>query len=149
MTESLKIKHRKMNRILLTITLLSSIPFVSAQEKLTQDEALGYAEAVKPYLKQVTGLPTDVDVRKPVAIKDDVYGGMALPQKDLKSEAIAQVTDTPLPIGQLWLHKLTPMRDDTGIPADKLCLITVSHDGDETTVPACALAVQRNSSGAL
>jgi hypothetical protein len=90
MTESLKIKHCKMNRILLTITLLSSIHFVSAQEKLTQDEALGYAEAVKPYLKQVTGLPTDVDVRKPVAIKDDEYGGMALPQKDLKSEAIAQ-----------------------------------------------------------
>jgi hypothetical protein len=138
-----------MNRILVTLALLSSIHYVSAQEKLAREEALGYAEAVKPYLKQVTGIPTDVDVQKPVALKDEDYGGMALPQKGLKPEAIAQVNDNPLPIGQLWLLKLTPMLDESRIPVDKLCLIKVSHDGDETTVPACALAVRRNSSGAL
>jgi hypothetical protein len=138
-----------MNRILLTVTLLSGIHYASAQDRIAREEALGYADAVKPYIKQVTGIPTDVDVQKPVAVKDDDYGGMALPQKNLKTEVIAQAGDSPLPIGQLWLHKLTPVRDDAAIPADKLCLIKVSHDGDEITVPACALGVRRTSSGAL
>jgi hypothetical protein len=139
----------KMSRILLTVALLSSIHFASAQEKLAREEALGYAEAVKPYVKQVTGISTDVDLRKPAAVKDEDYGGMALPQKDLKPEGIAQASENPSPVGQLWLHKLTLMQDGVGIPADKLCLVKVSHDGEEVTVPACALGVRRDSSGAL
>jgi hypothetical protein len=135
--------------MLMAAALLSTLQLVSAQEKLPREEALVYAKIVSPFTKQAGGIATDVDIQKPVVVKDEDYAGMALPQKNLNAESIAQASETPVPIGQLWLHKLTPMRDGSGLPADKLRLVSVRHEGEEITVPACALGAQRNRSGAL
>jgi hypothetical protein len=140
-----------MNRIQIAVALLATIQLISAQEKLAREEALTYAKIVSADAKQLNGtpIPTDVDAQEPVAVKEENYGGMVLPQKNLKAETIAQAGETPLPIGQLWLHKLTLVRDGSGIPGDKLRLATVKHNGEDITVPQCALGVRRNDSGAL
>jgi hypothetical protein len=41
------------------------------------------------------------------------------------------------------------MVDSSGIPGDKLRLVTVKHEGEEYTVPQCALGVRRTSAGTL
>ncbi len=140
------------SNIILTLTVLASLQVASAQEKLPREEALRYANAVSRQAKLSTGTPltTDVDLQQPVAIREDDYGAMLLPQKSLNAESLRQLTDgQTVPIGQLWLHKLTPMRNGSAISSDKLRLVSVSADGDEVTVPQCVLAVRRKNADAL
>ncbi len=138
-------------KTLFALALISALHSASAQEKLTRDEALGYARAVGADAKQLTATPiaTDVDVNQPVALKDEDYGGMVLPQKQLTVDAIARAEKSPVPIGQLWLHKLAPMRNGEVVSQNDLKLVTVRADGDEATVPQCALAVRRSDAGTL
>ncbi len=140
-----------MKRILIAVTLLTTLQFASAQEKLSLEQSLPYAKAVSADAKQLNGTPiaTDVDAQQPVVVKDADYGGMVLPQKNLKVDAIAKAGETAVPIGQLWLKKLTPMRDGEAIGRDSLRLATVQADGMEVTAPQCALAVRRKAGGDL
>ena len=140
-----------MKRTLITLTLLTVVQLVSAQEKLSREEALPYAQAVSADTKQLNGTPivTDVDAQQPVVVKEAEYGGMVLPQKNLKVEAIAQAGETAVPIGQLWLQKLTPITDGDAVAKDRLRLVTVRAEGEEVTAPQCALAVRRNAGGKL
>ncbi len=148
------IKHKDnqyMKKTLIAAALLAALQLVSAQEKVSRDEALAYAKAAGTDAKQLNGTPiaTDVDTQQPVAMREDEYGGMVLPQKKLKAEDIAKATETPVPVGQLWLHKLTPMKDDDAISEDKLRIAKVELEGSEASVPQCALAVRRTSAGTL
>jgi hypothetical protein len=140
-----------MKRTLITLALLVSLQLVSAQEKVSREEALAYAKAASADVAKLNGTPiaTDVDTQQPVAMKEDEYGGMVLPQKNLKLETIAKAGETPVPVGQLWLHKLTPMKDDDAIAEDRLRVATVTLDGTDLNVPQCALALRRASSGTL
>jgi len=140
-----------MKQTLFALALLVSVQLVSAQEKVSKEEALSYAKAASADAKQLAGTPiaTDVDAQKPAAMKEGEYGGMVLPQKDLKLEAISKATETPVPVGQLWLHNLTPMKDDEAVAESKLRVATAKLDGTELSVPQCALAVRRTSAGAL
>lgn len=137
-----------MKRSLLALALLGTLSLASAQEKLSTDEALPYARAVSKHL-QGTPIATDVDTEQPVAVRDGEFGGMVLPQKNLKLEALTRAGETAVPIGQLWLKQLTPMHDGEAVAKDKLRLVTVSGDGQEITAPQCTLAVRRNGGGAL
>jgi hypothetical protein len=138
--------------IVTTLALIATLQIASAQEKLSRDEALRYSAAVSSDLKRLNGtpIPTDVDTQQPVAVSEEPYGLMVLPQKNLDAAKLSQVASgTIAPVGQLWLLKLTPMRDGQAIDADKLRMVTVSADGDEVTVPQCALGARRTASGSL
>jgi hypothetical protein len=141
----------QMKHTLLTLTLLSTLALACAQEKLSREETLRYAFVVAMDLKQLqaTPIPTDVDLKQPVAMRDGDFGGMVLPEAKLNAGAIAKADEKVVPIGQLWLLKLTPMRDGEAVAASKLRMVTLSHEGDQATVAQCALGVQRNGSGAL
>ena len=118
-----------MKHTLLTLTLLSTLALASAQEKLSREETLRYAFVVAGDLKQLqaTPIPTDVDVKQPVAIRDGDFGGMVLPEAKLSADAIAKAGEKVVPIGQLWLLKLTPMQDGEAVAASKLRMVTLSH----------------------
>jgi hypothetical protein len=74
---------------------------------------------------------------------------MVLPQKNLKTVGLASVGDAIVPIGQLWLYNLTPMREGQAVGSEKLRLVKVSADGETATVPQCALGVRKSRAGAL
>jgi hypothetical protein len=140
-----------MKHSVIALTLLSTLQLTIAQEKLSREEALPYAKAVSADQKQLNGtpIPTDVDTQQPVVIKDGEFGGMVLPQKNLTVDSIAKAGETAVPIGQLWLQGLTPMKNGEAIGRSSLRLVKVQAEGEEYTVPQCALAVRRNASGAL
>lgn len=142
---------KTMKRILIALTLFTGLQLLSAQEKLSREQALSYAKAVSADQKQLNDTPiaTDVDPEQPVALKDGNYGGMVLPQKSLTPAAIARASGTAVSIGQLWLHKLTPMRDGAAVTRDNLRMVTVNAEGEEAMVPQCALAIRRDAGGAL
>jgi hypothetical protein len=140
-----------MKHTLLTLTLLSTLALASAQEKLSREETLRYAFVVAGDLKQLqaTPIPTDVDVKQPVAVRDGDFGGMVLPEAKLNADAIAKAGEKVVPIGQVWLRKLTPMKDGEAVAASRLCMVTLTHEDDQVKVSQYALGVQRNGTGAL
>jgi hypothetical protein len=140
-----------MKHTLLTLTLLSTLALASAQEKLSREETLRYAFIVAGDLKQLqaTPIPTDVDIKQPVAVRDGDFGGMVLPEAKLNAEAIAKAGEKVVPVGQIWLLKLTPMQDGDAVGASKLRMVTLSHEGDQVKVAQCALGVKGNGSGSL
>jgi hypothetical protein len=144
-------QRQNMKRILITLTLASTLQMLTAQERLPRDEALKYAALAGADAKQLLGtpIPTRVDLEQPVALKDGEYGGMVLPELKLTAEAITRAGDKVVPLGQLWLLKLTPMRDGEATSSDQLRLATVKHGDTEVTLPQCALGAQRNKSGGL
>jgi len=140
-----------MKRTLITLTVLMTIHLASAQERLPREEALKYALLVSVDLKQLQGtpIPTDVDVKQPVVVYEGDHGGMLLPEAKLTSEAFAKAGDKIVPVGQLWLRKLTPMRDGSALASDKLRVATVRHKDQDVSLAQCALGVRRNGSDTL
>src|ERR1035441_4932136 len=140
-----------MKNTLLALTLLSTLALASAQEKLSREETLRYAFVVAGDLKQLqaTPIPTDVDIKQPVAVRDGDFGGMVLPEAKLNAEAIAKAGEKVVPVGQVWLLKLTPMQDGDAVGASKLRMVTLTYEGDQVKVAQCALGVQRNGAGSL
>jgi len=141
----------KLKRTLICLSLVTGLQLASAQERLSREETLKYAFLVSADLKQLQGtpIPTDVDLKRPVAMRDGEFGGMILPEARLSAEAIAKAGDKVMAVGQLWLLKLTPMHDGNAISESQLRVIKLSHEGDEVQVPQCALGVRRAASGGL
>jgi hypothetical protein len=140
-----------MKDTLLLAALVAGLTTTQAQEQLPRQEALKYAFIVSANLDAMlkTPIPTDPDVKRPVAMKDGDYGGMVLPESKLSADAFAKAGTDPAPVGQLWLLKLVPMKDGQPVAASKLRMVQASSDEGEATVPCCALGVRKNAEGAL
>lgn len=136
--------------ILLALFALLPARTIRAQEQLSRKEALKYTFAICADLKnlQSTGITTDVDVKRPTGVKAGGAGAMVLPEAKLSAEAIAKAGDQVVPVGQLWLYRLTPMRDGKGVPSDLLHLVNVESEQQQSaTVVQCALGVKAGADG--
>ncbi|MCW5553312.1 MAG: hypothetical protein KIS67_14275 [Verrucomicrobiae bacterium] len=140
-----------MKQILATLLIVTTCYFAASQEQLPRREALKYAFLVSADLKtlQNTPITTDVDLKQPVALRDGDYGALLLPESKLTADAIAKAGEQIVPIGQLWLHKLTPMRESGGVPSHQLRLVRVVGEEESGEAVQCALGVKSNGAGGL
>lgn len=131
--------------------LIAGLAAAQAQEQLSRQEALKYAFAVSANLAAMlkTPIPTDPDVKRPVAMRDGDYGGMVLPESKLGSEVFAKAGKDVAPVGQLWLLKLVPTNSGQPVPASKLRMVDVSADEGQAMVPCCALGVRKGANDGL
>jgi hypothetical protein len=120
-----------------------------AQEQLSRTEALKYANAVAAdrgaMLK--TPVPTDPDIKRPVAVREGDYGAMVLPEAKLEAAMLQKAGQEGVPVGQLWLSKLAPMKDGAPVPARSLRFVDVDSDEGSARVPCCVLMVRRAGEG--
>jgi hypothetical protein len=140
-----------MKQMIILAAIIAGFTTAQAQEQLPRQEALKYAFIVSGNLEAMlkTPIPTDPDVKRPVAMKDGDYGGMVLPESKLSAEAFAKAGAQAAPLGQLWLLKLVPMKDGQPVPTSKLRMVQATSDEGEATVPCCALGVSKNAEGGL
>jgi hypothetical protein len=140
-----------MKQIILIASLIASLAAAQAQEQLSRQESLKYAFVVSADLAAMlkTPIPTDPDVKRPVAIHDGDYGGMVLPEYKLRAESFSKANKDVAPVGQLWLLKLVPMNDGQAVPPSKLRLVEASSEEGRATVPCCALGVRKTADGGL
>ena len=138
-----------MNKIIPALILAMAVPLASAQERLPRREALKLAFLVSADLKalQATPIATDVDLKHPVALRDGDYGALVLPESKLSAETIAKAGDRVAPLGQLWLHRLTPIRDGVAVPPSELHVVQVETEGESHAAVQLALGVRSNGSG--
>ena len=135
--------YSNMNRIILTATFVAGIVTTQAQELLPRQEALKYAFIISANLPAMlaTPIPTDPDVKRPVAARDGDYGAMVLPEGKLTAEVFAKAGKEAVSVGQLWLLKLVPLTDGQPTPSSKLKMVEASSDEGKATLPCCALGV--------
>ncbi len=140
-----------MKKTLMLSVVLVALVSTQAQEKLPREETLKYAFITCVNLKQMVGtpIPTDPDVKRPVALKDGEYGGMVLPESKLTADVLTKAGKDVVPVGQLWMVKLAPMNDGQVVPAEKLRMVHLSSGDREGDVPCCALGVRKNGEGTL
>lgn len=131
--------------------LAATLTLSMAQEHLSREEALKYAFWVSADLKPMlsTPIPTDPDVKRPVAVREGDYGGMVLPEAKLALSQLSGIQDRVVSVGQLWLRGLVPLRGAELPPTDQLHWVNVSTDEGSATVPCCALGMMKNNSGSL
>jgi hypothetical protein len=137
---------------LITITaMLLTFAAAQAQERLPREEALKYAFFISADLKALLGtpIPTDPDIKRPVAVREGDYGGMVLPEGKLTAEIIAKAGASVLPVGQLWLVKLVPLVDGSPVADAKLRKVHVKAGDAEADVPCCALGVRKGADDRL
>ena len=125
--------------------LIAGFTTTQAQEQLPRQEALKYAFIVSADLPAMlkTPIPTDPDVKRPVALRDGDYGGMVLPETKLRAEVFSKAGKEVAPVGQLWLLKLVPLSDGQPVPASKLRMVEVKSEDVQATVCCCALGVRK------
>jgi len=139
------------NLALTTVTLLAAGIGAGAQEILPREEALRYALLAALNEPSQTQAPfqVDIDIKRPVAGYDGDYGAMVLPETKLTAKTFEQVGTSVVPVGQLWLKKLTPMEGGSAIEVSRLQMVSIWVDGENHSVPVCHLGVTKLASGAL
>ena len=140
-----------MKRILVPLTLLAAVQIASGQEELARKDALRYAFLLSLDLKALQGTPiaTDVDLKQPVAVRGGDHGALVLPEAKLSADAIAKAGTQVVSVGQLWLHKLAPVREGQPIPGSQLRIVEIENEGSTASAVQCALGVKGNDSGGL
>ena len=135
--------------ILLVAAALAGLSAAQAQEQLSRSEALKYAFIVSANLGEMlqTPIPTDPDVKRPVAAREGEYGVMVLPETKLNLAAFAKPGKEGVAVAQLWLLKLAPMSDGQPVPAGKLRMVGVTSEEGDAKVPCCALGVRKQPDG--
>jgi hypothetical protein len=140
-----------MKRLLIPTVLLTGLLASQAQERMSREETLQVAFYTSLDLKAMlnTPIPTDPDVKRPVAVKDGDYGGMVLPEVKLSADTFANADKEAKSVGQLWLRGLAPMNAGEVVPASKLRTVHVQAMGQEADAVCCALGVCKNADGGL
>jgi len=140
-----------MKKLIVIAALLAGISIAQAQERMPRAEALKYAFYACQDLKQLlnTPIPTDPDVKRPVVVYEGDYGAMILPETKLAADQLAKAGAQPVPVAQLWLHKLVPLDGTLAVRSERLQMATVQREGEQATLPLCALAVCKGADGKL
>jgi hypothetical protein len=140
-----------MKRTLIAAVLLTGLLAVQAQEKMSREETLQIAFYTSLDLKAMlnTPIPTDPDVKRPVAVKDGDYGSLVLPETRLSADTFSNAGKEAKSVGQIWLRGLAPMNAGEIVPASKLRTVHVSAMGQDADAVCCALGVGKDANGGL
>lgn len=142
-----------MTQITKLAVLLAGLTTVAmqAQERLSPEEALRYADLVGSVQTQLRTTPatTALDFKQPVAVRDGDYGLMVVPAAKLSADTLAKAGSEVVPVGQLWLLKLAPLVDERVVGDEKLQMVKVSGSEGSATVPCCHLGIRHAAGGAL
>lgn len=138
----------------MTVTLVllaAGLSLAQAQSSASREESLKAAFALSADLSQMlnTPIPTDPDVKRPVAVREGERGALAMPECKLTPETLAKVGKDVVPVGQLWLRKVTLQSEGRAIRDTKLQVVEIATGQQTASVSLHALAVQKNADGKL
>ena len=120
-----------------------------SEDTVSDEEARKVGGLFASKARDLTGLPlaTDVDPDKSRAVRSGEHGALVMPDRRLTSEAIAAAGRDAKPVGQLWMHKVTPIVDGQAVPADKLRQVSVDVRDEERTFSFFLLGVRKGGDG--
>jgi hypothetical protein len=120
---------------------------VSAQDvkRIEADKVVKIAATLVAATSGMSDLPVKVkaDTQRAMGVSAQERGGVLVPDSGLTAEALKKVDKDLLPIGWLFLYRITPSVADLTTAADQHRQITVTIDDKSVTVFALPLAVTR------
>lgn len=122
-----------------------------AQQILSREEAMKYAFLVannEPAPSQAP-IKVDADLKRPFGGYEDEYGVLVLPETKLSASVFASLGKDVVPVGQLWLRKLTPQVQGSAVESSSLQMVPISHEGESVRVPLCLMGARKSASGSL
>lgn len=130
------------------LALMTAGP-AQAQERIPTDQAQQIARLLQLKGDQESNLPikADVDADKPFAIRHDVFGALAMPDKKLSADAIAKADKDVVPVGHVWMRKLKPVVDGTPAATDKLRCVKIDLENESVQVTFYLLGVRKGAKG--
>jgi hypothetical protein len=142
-------KNINMKTIIGILTLAAAATFTQAQDMVPREDALKYAFAACADMKNMrqTAIPTDPDVKRPVVVRDGEYGLMVLPEGKLNAKSLEKPADKVVPIGQLWAHKLAPLKGGSLVDSGLYNVISLRTEEGSIEAPMFALGFRKTSDG--
>jgi len=134
-----------------TLFLALVIGSISAQERIPQEQATKYAALFVEAAAKLTDLQvkTDVDSEKPFGVKGGDLGAMVIPDKKLSEDVICKAGKDMIPVGQLWLRKLSTVVDGKATGNDKLRIVTITVNTEDHPLPLFLLGVRKKGDDTL
>jgi hypothetical protein len=138
-----------MSFVLLTACFLG--PECVGQERIPQEESERYAKILTAEAEKITDAPIKVkgDPTKAVGLRHEEHGGMIIPESELTVEKLKELPKEGLPIGQLWLRRLTPQVAGASVPDTALRQVQVLIDDADVKLPVFLLAIVKAPDGKL
>ena len=134
--------------LMLALLMLVIEPRWAAAEdakRLESDKAAKLASTLVAETSSMTDLPVKVmaDTQRAMGIVAQDRGGVLVPDSRLTAEALKKVDKDVLPVGMLFLLRITPSVADLATSADQHRQITVTIENKTLTVFVLPLAVTR------
>jgi len=139
-----------MKKNILIPLLLAVLTTLNAQELIPRKDAVRIAAYLNFDLSLFnnTPIPTDADVKRPVGLREGEYAGLVVPECKLNAASFKNIEpDKVIPVGQLWLHKITLMKNDEPVATEKMQKIPFEYRDTSTEVRLCLLGVRKNPDG--
>lgn len=138
--------------ILILIGATGIAALLSAQEVIPRRDAVRIAAYLNFDLSLFNNapIPTDADVKRPVGLREGEYAGLIVPECKLSAESFANISaDKIIPVGQLWLHNITLLKEDEPILTEKMQTFPLNYRDTQTEVNLCLLGARKKADGKL
>jgi hypothetical protein len=109
------------------------------------DKALKIARLCTEATAKLADLPLTItpDVDKCLGVEADNRAGLVVPDAKLSPEAIAKAGGDVVPVGILYLHRVTPVVVERAVPADQQRVIEITAGDKKAAVSAWLLGMTR------
>ena len=140
-----------MKTIFVLCALLTTATFVTAQERVSLEDAQKGARLLTQTAGKISDAPLklEVDLEKPDGLKANEVRILVIPDQKLNGETLAKAGKTVTPLGQLWMHAIAPAKEGEVISNDKLRFVTVTKDDKEFKVLLFFLGLQKSEKGEM
>lgn len=122
---------------IVTAALVASGARAQNAEKIEPEKAREYGKALVAELKKQNDLPfaLDADTEKAIGIHADKRGALVVPDKRASAAAIQKADKTVVPLGTLFLYRITPISAETPIaPGSHRSVEVTMEDGNKATI---------------
>ncbi len=134
------------------LTLIASFASAQGIQQMPAEQAEKIARRVTETLGSVSDAPfnVDADVTKSAGIKGGGDAGLlAIPDRKLTPDAVANAGKSGIAVGQLWMRKVVPAVNSAAPDAAKLRTVTVSDGDQQAKVEVYFLGVAKSDAGTL
>lgn len=137
-------RHSLLLAVILALTVADRSVAQDAK-RLDQDKATKIATALISATANLSDLPIKItpDAQRAMGVAAQERGGIVVPDSRLTAEALKSVDKNVLPIGLLFLHRITPTIAEKVTTADQLRQVTITEDGKPVDVGVLLLGVTR------
>lgn len=139
-------------KLLPAILLIATCAVAQEIQQMPAEQAGKIARKVAEALGSLTDAPfvVDGDADKSVGIKASGETGLlAIPDRKLTAEAVANAGEAVSALGQLWMRNVVPAVNSASADPAKLRTVTVRDGDQEAKVEVYFLGITRTSAGAL